>query len=86
MEGEIELTKSDAVISLMEKRHILDEDVEKVISNAETTGEKLYLPEENRYLAKLTLSEATFYTEYSIADGSYVVHTAYSHMSKIVEE
>ena len=34
----------------------------------------------------MTLSNATFYVEYSVADDSYVVHTAYSHRSKIVEE
>jgi hypothetical protein len=83
---EIQLTKSDAVASLLEERHLLDDDVKQVIYHAETTGEKLFQPEENRCLAKLTLSNATFYVEYSIVDGSYVVHTAYSHQSQIVEE
>ena len=83
---EIQLTKSDAVASVLEERHILDDDIKQVIYNAETTGDKLFQPEGNRYLAKLTLSEATFYVEYSVADGNYVVHTAYSHRSTIVEE
>ncbi len=83
---EIQLSKSDAVTSLLEERHILDDDIKQVIYHAQTTGEKLFQPEGNRYLAKITLSNATFYVEYSVADGSYVVHTAYSHRSKIVEE
>jgi hypothetical protein len=83
---DIQLTKSDAAASLLEGRHILDDDVRQVIYHAETTGEKLFQPEGNRYLAKLTLSNAVFYVEYSVADGSYVVHTAYSHRSKVVPE
>ena len=83
---EIQLAKSDAVTSLLEERHILDDDIKQVIYNAETTGEKLFQPEGNRFLGKLTLSNATFYIEYSVADGSYIVHTAYSYRSKIVEE
>ena len=83
---EIKLIKSDAVASLMEQRHILEDDVKQVIYNAEATGDKLFQPEGNRYLAKMTLLNATFYVEYSVADGNYVVHTAYSHRSKIIEE
>lgn len=83
---EMRVIKDDTVASLMEERHILDDDIKQVIYNAEATGEKLYQPEGDRYLAKQTLSNATFYVEYSVADGSYVVHTAYSHRSKIVEE
>ena len=83
---EIELIKSDAAASLMEQRHILDDDVKQVIYNAEATGGKLYQPEANRYLAKMTLPNITFYVEYSASDGGYVVHTTYSHRSKIIGE
>ena len=83
---EIQLIKSDAVASLMEERHILDDDVKLVINNAEATGEKLYQPEANRYLAKMTLPNITFYVEYSISNGGYEVHTTYSHRSKIIED
>ena len=82
---EIQLIKSDNVASLLEERHILDDDIKQVIYNAEATGEKLFQPEENRYLAKMTLSNATFYVEYSVADGNYVVHTAYSHRTDLEE-
>ena len=83
---EIELIKSDTVASLMEQRHILDDDVKQVIYNAEATGGKLYQPEANRFLAKMTLPNITFYVEYSTGDGGYVVHTTYSHRSKLIEE
>jgi hypothetical protein len=70
----------------MEERHILDDDVKQVIYNAEVTGGKLYQPEGNRYLAKMTLSNATFYVEYSITSDGYAVLTAYLHRSKIAED
>ena len=83
---EVELIISDDCASLMEERSILDDDVKQVIYNAEATGEKLYRPDGDHLLAKMTTENATFYVEYSIADPAYTVHTAYSHRSKIVEE
>jgi hypothetical protein len=82
--NELIIIKDETVASLMEQRHILDDDIKQVIYNAEATGEKLYQPEENRYLAKMRLSEATFYVEYSVVSDGYVVHTAYSHRSEMV--
>ena len=81
--GELNLIKDDAVVSLLEDRHILDEDIQQVIQHAEENGEKLYQPDGDRYLAKRRLSEATFYVEYSLSNEGYVVHTAYSHRSVI---
>lgn len=83
--NEVRVMKDEAVASLMEERHILDEDVKQVIYNAEVTGEKLYQREGDRYLAKMRLANATFYVEYSVASDGYVVHTAYSHRSEIIE-
>lgn len=82
---ELRVIKDDDAASLMEDRHILDDDVKQVINNAEVTTEKLYQPQGNRYLAKMTLSNATFYVDYSITSDGYVVHTAYFHRSKIIE-
>ena len=81
----LNLIKSDAVTSILEDRHILDEDIVQVVQVAEETGEKLYQPEGERYLAKLRISEATFYVEYSVSDEGYVVHSAYFHRSEIME-
>ncbi len=84
MAGEIQITKSEAVTASLDKRHILDEDIKKVIASAEASGEKLFQPDNNRYLAKMILNNVTFYVEYSIGDGSYIVHTAYAHRERIV--
>ena len=84
--GELILIKNVAVVSLLDKRHIFDDDIKQVIKNAEESGEKLYAPEEDKYLAKMWLSEAMFYVEYTSSAEGYVVHSAYTHRSEFVEE
>lgn len=82
---EIKLQVSNEVKQLLEERHILEDEVKQVIHHAETGGEKLYLPDENRYLAKLKIGKATFYVEYSVEDGSYIVRSAYAHKAETKE-
>jgi glutamate synthase (NADPH/NADH) small chain len=83
---EIKLQVGDEVKKLLEERHISEEEVKKVINFGETKGEKLYQQEANRYLAKSRLGEVTIYVEYSTDENGYIVHTAYSHRSKIGKE
>ncbi len=75
----IKLRKTQTVQDLMEARHILDEDIRRVIEHAERTGEKLYQPGSNRFLSKLRVRETYFYVEYEPTEDAYEVHTAYSH-------
>ena len=71
----------------MEERHILGDEIKMIIHNAEAKEEKLYQPEANKYLAKMKIGSATFYVEYSISEKeSYIIHTAYSHKTELVEE
>jgi len=84
--GEVNLIKDDAVSALLDKRHILDEDIVQVITNAEESGEKLFRPDHRRYLAKKWLSEAMFYVEYSVSDEGYAIHSAYIHRSQFKED
>ena len=83
---EIKLQVSDEVKKLLEERHISEDEVKRVIDFAETKGEKLYQQEANRYLAKSRLGEVTIYVEYSTDEKGYIIHTAYSHRSKIGKE
>jgi hypothetical protein len=83
---EIKLQISDQVKTLMTDRGITDDDVKQVIHQAESTGEKLYQPGANKYLAKARLGEATIYVEYSVGENNYTIHTAYAHRSKIGKE
>ena len=82
----ISLNKSQEVAQLLEERGIHDDEVKRVIYNAETTGDKLYQQEGDRFLARLGILEATFYVEYSISGENYTVHTAYAHKAEVVEK
>jgi hypothetical protein len=82
---EIKLQVGDEVKKLLGDRHILEDDVKQVIHHAETEGDKLYQRDENRYLAKLRIGQATFYVEYSIGEGNYIVRSAYAHRAEIQE-
>jgi len=83
---EIKLQVGDEVKKLLEERHISEEEVKKVIDFAASKGEKIYQQEANRYLARSRLGEVTIYVEYSTDENGYIVHTAYSHRSKIGKE
>lgn len=80
---EIKLRVSNEVKQLLEERHILEDEVRQVIHHAETEGDKLYLPDENKYLAKLRIGKATFYVEYSAEEGSYIIRSAYAHKAEM---
>ncbi len=84
-ENAVKLEKSDAVQDLLEERHILDEDLAAVIQHAEKTGEKLYQTDADRFLAKLRINNVYFYVEYSVIEGGYRIHTAYSHRFSLNE-
>jgi len=75
----MKLEISDEMKSFMQVRHILDEDVKRVIDYAEKTGNKLYKPESDMFLAKLRVKEVYFYVEYSPIESGFRIHTAYSH-------
>ena len=69
----------ETVKSLMEDRHILQDDLVKEIQYAEKTGEKLYQKDCDRFLAKLKLSTVYYYAEYSPVEGGFEIHNTYSH-------
>ncbi len=75
----MKLEISDEMKSFMQVRHILDDDVKRVIDHAERTGDKLYQPGKDVFLAKLRVKEVYFYAEYSPIEKGFRIHTAYSH-------
>ncbi len=77
--GQIALRITEEVERLMEERHILREDVQRVIHHAETTGEKFVNPSTGRSLACFRPGRVTYWAEYSEAGGEYRIHSAYSH-------
>jgi hypothetical protein len=75
----LKIEKTDAVQTLMDSRHITDDDVKRVIDHAEKTGKKLYQPGNDRFLSKLRVQKTYFYVEYSSAESGYCIHTVYAH-------
>ena len=82
----LKLEKTESVQDLMVARHILDEDLKRVIDHAERTGEKLYKPGTNVFLSKLRVNEANFYVEYEPIEDAYRIHAAYTHRFLLGEE
>ncbi len=83
--GPPHLHLSEAAEAAMKKRHISEDDLRLVIQAAETTGQKLYSAHQDRYLAKARVGTVTFYVEYSHLPDGYLVRTAYSHRSQLIE-
>lgn len=75
----MKLDISDTIQSYLEVRHILEDDVKRVIDYAEKTGEKLYQPDSSVFLSKLRVNEVYFYAEYAPCEGGYKIYNAYSH-------
>lgn len=82
----LKLDIPDDVKTLLDERHVLEEDIRRVIDHAEGTGLKLYQPGTTRFLSKLRIYEAMFYVEYSADKGVYKIETAYTHRFKLDEE
>jgi hypothetical protein len=82
----LKLEISDDVRTLLDDRHILEEDIRRVIDHAEKTGLKLYQPGTQKFLSKLRIYEAMFYVEYAVDKDVYRIETAYSHRFKLDEE
>jgi len=67
------------VRDLMEQRLILEDDLQKVILQAEQTGRHLEDRETGHRLASHKPVRVTYWVEYEAADSGYLVHNAYSH-------
>jgi hypothetical protein len=80
----VKLEISPEVNRYLEMRHVLEDEIKQVIFHAETTGDKLYQPDANRYLGKLRIGKATFYADYSYGEKALIVNLAYAHRSEIV--
>ena len=84
--GELGLHMSHDTFNTMKSRLIRPDAVKEVIAHAEATGDKLYLPGKNRYLARMSHDLATIYVDYSVElAGGYTVHTAYGYNVEIKE-
>ena len=77
--------KMDAKVrELLDRRRILDEDVQKVIHHAQETGDRLFHPETGRYKASFNPYKTTFWIEYTPVGDGYEIHNAYAHRMEVV--
>lgn len=79
----IQLQIGRSVRALLEKRRILEEDLQKVVYHAETTGEKFCHPETSRFKASFRPYKATFWVEYGPAAEGFVIYNAYCHRMEL---
>lgn len=73
----------DEVLTVMEERRILVEDVTQVIAHAESTGRKLQHATKGYYIAYYQPGSVTYWAEYSPQGDGFVVHNAYCHRLEI---
>jgi hypothetical protein len=57
--------------------------VRQTILHAETSGEKLLDQKTGRFIASHRPVSMTFWVEYTVESGCYVVHRAYSHRMQL---
>lgn len=76
----IKIQKTEHAEENAKLTEVSDEEIKKVIQDAEATGEKLYIPEGNRFLAKIKMDERTSYVEYSPeGEGQYKIYNVYAY-------
>lgn len=80
---DIELAVSAEVQADLEKKLILEDDIRQTLRHAESTGEKLVDRSTGRFVASHRPVAITYWVEYTIEDGRYVVHRAYSHRMQL---
>ncbi len=81
----IRLVVSEEVLDLLNKRHILKEDIQKVIRSAKQTGKHMINPGNNHHLASCKPVRVTYWVEYEATEQGYVIHNAYSHRMQLPE-
>ena len=73
------------MLNLLNSRHILEEDMQKVIFSAEKTGKHLINPDNNHRLASFKPVRVTYWVEYEPTDQGYLIHNGYSHRMQLPE-
>lgn len=80
---DIELVVSADVQADLERKLILLDDVRQTIRQAEAGGARLLDPKTGHFIASHRLVALTYWVEYTVEDGRYVVFRAYSHRMQV---
>lgn len=81
---EVRLRISDELKALLEKRHILDEDIRQVIDYAQKSGVRLLNRQTGHLLAHFRPASVTYWVEYTAEGGEFIIHNAYSHRMEVI--
>lgn len=68
---------------LLERRMILEQDVQRTVDYAEQSGDRIEDASTGRRLASLRVACVTYWVEYSEQAGAFVVYDAYSHRMEV---
>jgi hypothetical protein len=80
----IRLVVAPEVREVLERRRILDEDLKRVIHEAETSGNRLAHPRSGRHKAVFRAYRTAVWVEYTPSPQGFVIHGAYSHRMEVV--
>lgn len=86
MNSRSDLIISDEIWRIMDERYILLEELEKVISHAQETGERFFNPADGTYLASLRIGSVTYWVRFAEEEGAVRVVSVYSHRMELVKE
>jgi glutamate synthase (NADPH) small chain len=82
----VRLIMTAEVKAMIQNRRLKDEDIQKTIFQAETTGQKFVHPENGHFLAGVRPYFVTVWVEYTLREEGYEIQTAYQHRVKITGE
>ena len=83
----VKIEKSAEIATIMDERHITDDDIRNVITYAEDTGRKLYKQDSSHFLSKRRMGQTYFYVEYSPAgESTYEIHATWAHRFVMLRE
>ncbi|MDW2799203.1 heterodisulfide reductase-related iron-sulfur binding cluster [Clostridium boliviensis] len=76
----------DDVMTVMDERFILTDDVWKVVDHSRKCNERFFMPDTCNYLARLRLENVTYWVQYEEKGKEIIVKQVYSHRMEILEE
>jgi glutamate synthase (NADPH/NADH) small chain len=82
----IRLILNQEVLDLLNSRRVLEDDLQKVIHQAEVSGKYLINPDNKHRLAAFKPVRVTYWVEYEPTDQGYLIHTGYSHRMHLPED
>lgn len=79
----LQLVIADTVRADIERKLILEEDIRQVVEHAESSGARFIDPDSGHTIASYRPAAITYWVEYAVEDGRYVVYRAYCHRMEV---